>query len=89
MYNMSIKGRGGNMTLAQKSKQINHAFIQKYLPLDTVVENCGNELLFRDENNNLIYVRVSYISKDREAQLIKYTHDKRIALEEKDFTREI
>lgn len=77
------------MTLVQKSKQISHAFIQKHLPLDTIIESCGNELLFRDENNNLIYVRVSYISKDRETQLIKYTHDKRIALEEKDFAREI
>ena len=77
------------MTLAQKSKQISHAFIQKYLPLDTVVERCGNELLFKADNNNLIYVRASYISKDREAQLTQRIHDKKVALEETRFGKEL
>lgn len=76
------------MTLLQKCKQINQAFIHKYLPMDCAVVQCGNELLFRDEQENLILVRVSYINNSRETELIQYINDKAIALKEKEIVHE-
>ena len=57
-------------------------FYERYLPMEKVFEHCGSELLFKDEEDNLISVVVRYVSKENEAERIKYVHDKRIALEE-------
>jgi len=76
------------MTLLQKCQQINQAFIHKYLPMNRVVAQCGNELLFRDEQENLISVRVSYVNKDRETELIQFVNDKATAKREKQIAYE-
>lgn len=76
------------ITALQKCKQINQAFIHKYLPLNCIVAQCGNELLFRDEQENLILVRVSYVNKDRETELIQFINDKAIAKKEKQIAYE-
>lgn len=76
------------MTVLQKCQQINQAFIHKYLPMDCVVAQCGNELLFRDEQENLISVRVSYVNKDKETELIQFINGKAIAKREKQMARE-
>ena len=76
------------MTLLQKCQQINQAFIHKYLPMNRMVAQCGNELLFRDEQENLISVRVSYINKDRETELIQFINDKANAKREKQIAYE-
>ena len=72
------------MTALQKCKQINQAFIRRYLPMNNMVAQCGSDLLFRDEQGNLISVRVSYVSKDRETELIQSINDKANALKEKE-----
>ena len=72
------------MTSREKCEQINQAFINQYFPMNQIVARCGNELLFRDIQENLISVRVSYINKDRETKLIQYINDKAIALKEKE-----
>lgn len=76
------------MTILQKCKQINQAFIHKYLPIGRLVARCGNELLFRDEQENLISVKVSYVNKNREMELIQYVNDKAIALEKKEMAHD-
>ena len=58
-------------------------FYERYLPMEKVFEHCGSELLFKDEEDNLISVVVRYIPKENETERIKYVHDKRVALEEK------
>lgn len=72
------------MTALQKCKQINQAFIHRYLPMDDVVAQCGSDLLFRDGQGNLISVRVSCVSKDRETELIQSINDKTNTLKEKE-----
>lgn len=72
------------MTALQKCKQINQAFIHKYLPMDDVVAQCGSDLLFRDEQGNLISVRVSCVNKDKETEMIQFIEDKANTLKEKE-----
>lgn len=71
------------MTLLQKCKQITNDFILKYLPMNKLMMRCGNELIFQDDDDNLIYIQVSYIRKDKERQLTEYLNDKMMTLREK------
>jgi len=70
------------MTLMERCATITRRFYERYLPMEKVLEHCGSEFLFKDEEDNLISVVVHYVRKENEAERIKYVHDKRVALEE-------
>lgn len=70
------------MTLMKRHATIARRFYERYLPMEKVLERCGSEFLFKDEEDNLISVEVRYVRKENEAERIKYIHDKRVALEE-------
>ena len=71
------------MTLMERHATIARRFYEKYLPMEKVFERCGSELLFKDEEDNLISVVVRYVRKENEAERIKDVHDKRVFLEER------
>ena len=71
------------MALMEHHATIARRFYEKYLPMEKVFEHCGSELLFKDEEDNLISVVIRYVRKENEVERIKYVHDKRIAIEEK------
>lgn len=71
------------MALMKRHTAIARRFYERYLPMEKVLEHCGSEFLFKDEEDNLISVVVRYVCKENEAERIKYIHDKRIFLEEK------
>ena len=70
------------MTLMEHHATIARRFYERYLPMEKVLEHCGSEFLFKDEEDNLISVEVRYVRKENETERIKYVHDKRVALEE-------